>query len=420
MSKLKWHTYPQNIKVRLITSFFNRALTSAIMPFMALFFSEHLGVVWAGIFLAATVFVAFISNLIGGYISDRFQRKRVLIITSLISAAMFALMTISLIPLQKWIWLFAACYVFYMMSSSIGKPSMSAIIVDSTTPENRKEVYALDYWLVNLSIAIGTALGGLFYVNHQLELFIGLTIIATCLPIAYAFWLQNSDVKQLKQVHQNVFIDLLANYKIALQDTPFVMVVVGSMCIFAAEFSLNNYIAVRLSKNFETITLGNFDFTGVRMLSSLNIENTLLVVFFTFLITKWMNRFPKKHVLLVGLICYSVGYAILTSSNVWYVLLAMNVLATIGELMYSPIAQTEKANMMPADKRGSYSAFSNLSFSGAELIARSTIIVGAFLFPSMMSVYIGGIALLGTLLLYTALFTVSKKKSNAILHEKSM
>lgn len=417
---MKWHTYPQNIKVRLLTSFFNRALTSAIMPFMALFFTKHLGAIWAGVFLAVTVFAAFISNLVGGYLSDRFQRKRVLIITSSISAIMFALMTVSLFPVHKWIWLFAISYVCYMITSSIGKPSMSAIIVDSTTPENRKEIYALDYWLVNLSIAIGTALGGLFYSDHKTELFIGLTIIATCLPIAYALWLQNSEVKQLQQVHQNVMIDLLANYKIALQDKPFVMVVAGSMCIFSAEFSLNNYIAVRLSKDFETISLGSFDFTGVRMLSSLNIENTLLVVFFTFLITKWMNHFRKKHVLLIGLFFYSIGYAILTFANVWYVLLAVYVITTIGELMYSPIAQTEKANMMPADKRGSYSAFSNLSFSGAELIARSTIIVGAFLAPSMMSVYIGGIALVGTLLLYTALFTVSQRKSKTILREENV
>lgn len=60
--------------------------------------------------------------------------------------------------------------------------------------------------------------------------------------------------------------------------------------------------------------------------------------------------------------------------------------------------------MMPTDKRGSYSAFSNISFSGADLIARSTIILGAYLIPSMMSVYMGIILMLGTFLVYTGLF----------------
>lgn len=35
---MSWREFEQNIKVRLITSFFNRAVTSAVMPFMALFF----------------------------------------------------------------------------------------------------------------------------------------------------------------------------------------------------------------------------------------------------------------------------------------------------------------------------------------------------------------------------------------------
>jgi MFS transporter, DHA1 family, multidrug resistance protein B len=52
---MAWKDYPQNIKVRLITSFFNRAIASSVMPFMALFFAQHKGAVWAGIFLVVTV-----------------------------------------------------------------------------------------------------------------------------------------------------------------------------------------------------------------------------------------------------------------------------------------------------------------------------------------------------------------------------
>ncbi len=77
-------------------------------------------------------------------------------------------------------------------------------------------------------------------------------------------------------------------------------------------------------------------------------------------------------------------------------------------LIYSPIANAEKANMMPENKRGSYSAFSGLSFSGADLLARSTIIIGAFLVPTMMSVYIGIILMAGTFLLYSGLFVANK------------
>lgn len=399
-----WKKYPQNIKVRLITSFFNRAVSSAVMPFMALFFAQEMSKVWAGIFLICTVFISFFVNLIGGYISDRFPRKRVLVLTSFISALMFFVMTISLLPKENIIWLFALAYVAYIIASSLGRPAMHAIIIDSTTPENRKAVYALDYWLVNLSMAIGAALGGLLYSNHQIELFALLTFTSLSLPIAYKIWLIDEHTKQMEKKHKNVFIDLVQNYKVAFQDRPFTKVVIGSMLIFAAEFTLNSYIGVRLAETFKIVHIGDFEVAGVRMLSILNIENMLLVVCFTFLINRFTDRFSKKKVLLSGLIIYSVGYITVTSANTWYILILFNFIATIGELIYSPVRNAEEANMIPADKRGSYSAFSNFSFSGADLIARSTIIIGAFLIPTMMSVYIGIILMIGTVLLYTGLF----------------
>lgn len=416
---MKWKEYPRNIKVRLITSFFNRGVSSAVMPFMALFFAQEMNKVWAGAFLVFTVIVGFIVNLIGGYISDRIPRKKVLLLTSSLSALSFLIMTASLMPANNIIWLFATAYLAYIMTSSLGRPAMHAIIIDSTTAENRKAVYAIDYWLVNLSMAIGAALGGLLYVNHQIELFALLTFTSAVLPIAYKIWLEDVNAKRLEQQHQNVFIDLIQNYKIAFQDRPFVKVVVGSMLIFAAEFSLNSYIGVRLAETFESVTIGNFEVAGVRMLSILNIENMLLVVCFTFLINKFTNRFDNQRVLLIGLIIYGVGYVTMTSADTWYILIFFSLIATIGELVYSPIRNTEQANMMPDDKRGSYSAFSGLSFSGADMIARLTIIIGAFLMPTMMSVYMGIIVMIGIFLIYTGMFVRNKAKEKGIAAELS-
>lgn len=402
---MTWKEYPQNIKVRLLTSFFNRAVVSAVMPFMALFFAEEMGKVWAGAFLMATVVISFFVNLIGGYISDRFQRKKVVIWTAALSGAMFLAMTLSLWPEDRLIWLFAVAYTAFIVTSSLGRPAIHAIIIDSTTAENRKAVYTLEYWLTNLSMAIGAALGGLLYVSHQLELFALLTFTSLSLPIAYAIWLtDDKDIQQLEKQHQNVLLDVVGSYRVAFRDAPFVKVVTGSMFIFAAEFTLNSYIGVRLAETFQEVRIGDFTIGGVRMLSLLNIQNMLLVVCFTFLVSRITDRFKKQHVLLGGLFLYSIGYIAITSANTWYILLAFNLMATLGELVYSPVRNAEQANMMPDDKRGSYSAFSGISFSGADMLARSSIIIGAYLAPTMMSVYMGAMLLLGTALVYSGLF----------------
>ncbi len=399
---MKWKDIPKPIKVRLVTSFFNRTVSFAIMPFMALLFVDAFNKVIAGLFLISTVFLSFFIGLIGGYLADRFPRKRLLVLSTTATGLMFLAMTISLAVNQMIA--FTIAYAIFTVTSNIGRPAMGAIIIDATTPDNRRAVYAIDYWLINLSIALGTALGGWLYVSNKLFLFSLLTCTSLLLPVAYHFLLDESKHVWRKQPFRSVLTDITNSYRIAWRDRPFVKVVLGSMCILAAEFSMGSYVAVRLADEFKTVEVGNLLVNGVRMVSLISIENTILVVCLTFFIQRLANRFSSRKALVAGLTLYLIGYMTVTSANSMTVLLTFIFIATIGELLYSPTLNAEKANMMPEDKRGAYSAFAGTSHAGADLISRSTIILGAVLAPFMMSVYIGLIVFLGLVLAYSGLY----------------
>ena len=60
--------------------------------------------------------------------------------------------------------------------------------------------------------------------------------------------------------------------------------------------------------------------------------------------------------------------------------------------------------MIPEDKRSTYSTFAMVSFYGGNILARLGLIIGAFILPWMMSIYVAVIVLLGFILLYYALF----------------
>ncbi|WP_445002153.1 MDR family MFS transporter [Exiguobacterium alkaliphilum] len=399
---MKWKDIPKPIKVRLVTSFFNRSVSFAIMPFMALLFVRAFNEWVAGVFLITLVCLGYGIGLIGGYLADRFSRKRLLVLTSSLTASMFLVMTVSLMMDQMIVFMIA--YTIFTVTNNLGRPAMSAIIIDATTPENRKAVYALDYWLINLSIAIGTALGGWLYVSNQFLLFWILTATSSTLPIAYAIFLEDTKRTWTSQRLKLVFVDIFKSYQIAWRDRPFVKVVFGTMCILAAEFSMGSYVAVRLADEFEPMSINAWTINGVRMLSLIQIENTLIVVALTFLIQRLASRFTNKQALLGGLLLYMVGYTVITSSNSMTLLLGFMILATFGELLYSPVLNTEQANMMPEDKRGAYSAFAGTSFAGADFMSRSTILIGSLLSPFMMSVYIGVIVSLGCFLVYTGIY----------------
>lgn len=73
---MKLKDLPQNIKLRLITSFFNRIAFNAVMPFIALFFAHEVNKVFAGSLLLLSVGINFATNLVGGYIATVFAEKR--------------------------------------------------------------------------------------------------------------------------------------------------------------------------------------------------------------------------------------------------------------------------------------------------------------------------------------------------------
>lgn len=112
----------------------------------------------------------------------------------------------------------------------------------------------------------------------------------------------------------------------------------------------------------------------------------------------------KGRAFIVGILLYAVGYGVLTMSNSFWMLCLVMVIATIGELIYSPIHNAQRFLMIPADKRGTYSAMETICFFGSEILARFGLILGSILLSWQMSIYVVILILLGGALMYIALF----------------
>lgn len=395
---------PGNIKVRLFTSFYTRIVSVSVMPFMALFFSDRLGKVFAGTFLLATTLASFIFRLWGGYIADRTRRKKVLVASNVSGAVLMVLMTICLAPSNDFIYAFAALYLTWSIVSSMGGPAMNALILDSTDNENRKRVYVISYWLDNISISVGIALGGLMYKNHQLELFALLSLALIITSVIYMIFLKDDKVNLLERTHVNPLRDVLSNYAIAIRDKKYLKYVIGLIFFFSAEFSVSNYIGIRLKETFQPVSLFGLQVDGVRMMSAITIENTLVVISLTFLISSLMERVSKPRAYLIGIMFYGLGYAALNVVNTWYGVLIFGLLAVIGELTCVPIHMDEQAKLIPDDKRASYIAFGSLSFSGGDMVGRFGILLGAYLIAPAMAVYTGCVVALGAILVCSSFF----------------
>ncbi|MDM5185982.1 MFS transporter [Bacillus sp. DX4.1] len=410
----EFHT---NIKIRLVCSFFNRLATRAILPFMALYFSEELGKLITGMLMTINIILQFASSLVGGYLADKFPRKKVLLIGQLSNSICYLGMAIFIYPKFNVAW---GVLLFFMLSACVGslhKSAMDAIIVDSTDEQNRKKVLTYDYWLVNLAFALGMIMGGFFYKNYKFELFSILTIFLFVTTYVYQKYITENKNHNLEELGQSRGIKgLFHNYVLAIKDKRWLLFVCGGIFIYSAEFSMGNYIGVRLAEEFIPIEVWKFQLDGIKMLSLLQVENTLLVVTLTFVVSNFTKRCNEKIIFMVGLLMNILGYGVVAYSNQWVILIVFIFIATIGELIYSPIRQVKQVDLIPKNKRASYFALGSFSIQGASIIASIGITMGAFLQSELMSVVIVFLGILGIILTYSAVYlnkikNYPKKKS---------
>ncbi|MED3123924.1 MDR family MFS transporter [Bacillus wiedmannii] len=381
----------RNIKIRIITSFLTRTVSTMIFPFMAIYFSIKLGSAIAGALLLINVIASLIIGLYGGYVEDRLGRKKVMIIGQSIQVISIACMGVANSDYVDSPWLTFIFMLVNSLGSGLMNPATEAMLIDVSTPENRKVMYSINYWAINLSIAIGAIFGGLLFENYRLQLFIVLTLVAIITLYVMAVYMEEVYVARKTVEKKNVLKDMADSYKVVMKDRAFLIFCAASICTLSLEFQVNNYLGVRLQKEFETVNFlfGNgvsFDLTGIRMLSWISAENTILVVLCSALLIKMLKSFNDLKILYVGLFIYTIGFTILGTSNSLWILLIAGLFQTVGEMMYVPVRQSIMADMVPNEARGSYMAINGMVFQVAKMNGALGVMLGSFIASWGMSV----------------------------------
>ncbi len=194
------------------------------------------------------------------------------------------------------------------------------------------------------------------------------------------------EVFQAKQIveKRNVLKDIVDNYKKIMHDRAFVLFSLATICVMSIEFQLSNYIGIRLEEELQPITVSLFQsisihVDGLRMLSLISTENTMLVVCLTVFITRWMQRFPDTNVLYTGLAICTIGYTVLAFSSHMAILLIACFVFTISELTYVPVRQSILADIINEDARSSYMAINGLVFQLAKINGSLGVIIGSLI-----------------------------------------
>ena len=157
-----WHPWrgleglPREIWLLSIATLVNRA-GSMVLPFLVLFLTSERGLTarQAGMTLALYGVGSLIAAPIAGRMSDRFGAVALL-------RGSFVLSGIVLLvyPLARgWGAIIAATLVLSILTESF-RPANLALLSELTTPDQRKQAYALNRLALNLGMSVGPAVGG--------------------------------------------------------------------------------------------------------------------------------------------------------------------------------------------------------------------------------------------------------------------
>lgn len=368
----------RNIQIRILTSFLTRIVGSMIFPFMAIYFADKLGESVAGILLLINVGVSILTGFYGGYLADKVGRKKVMVWGQILTVFSYVIMTFANSP-----WLDSVLLTFLMMlinivANGLINPTAEAMLIDVSTKESRTLMYSLNYWAINASVMIGSLVGGFFFKQYRFELFISLTIVAILTLILVAFLMTEGYKPQTTEPRKiNILKDIAISYRTVMVDKLFIIFCIASTLILTLEFQRNNYIGIRVEKEFIPITLGFLHIDGMKMYSLLATENTLIIVLLTIFMAKWVNKGPNHVMLTIGIATQSIGFSLLAIGHSIELLLLAGLIQTIGEMIYVPVRQSMLADMVNEEARASYMAINGLVFQGAKMLGTSGILLGA-------------------------------------------
>jgi MFS family permease len=339
--------FPSGVWLMMGLDTFNTIGFSIALPFLALYLHDERGLPMSlvgTIFLVGGLCTAG-TNIVGGMLSDRFGRRRLLLMVSGASIFVYAALAL-LIGISASIWAIALVYVLARSTSGVTQPTIAAIVAD-LSPKNRlTESYALVRVGGNVGFALGPAIGGYLMGFVSYGWLLSISVLACIIvTVLMYFFLRESFVGSEERV------DFRSTLTVA-GDRPFLIFTIFSILLVLSMAHLGSTLSV--------FTVDRLGFSTAQY-GLLLTTNGIMVVLSQYPVAYWVNKLTKANGLILGSLLYVCGYfsvGWVTSFN-WAILSI--VIITAGEVTFSPITSAVVAESAPPDKRGRYMGFFALS-----------------------------------------------------------
>lgn len=314
---------------------------SVVMPFLAIYLHDGLGVPMSivGLIYLVGALMAALGSVVGGELSDRLGRRRVMLFSVGMRAIAFFTIAILVAGGHGFV-LISLLVIISWFFGSLFEPAANAMIADLVQPSRRLEAYGLLRVGVNIGWAIGPMVGGLLATISYSSLFILTAVCGVASFIMIFLWISES-LHREKPSKGFSFKDIAS----VRQDRTFLYFCATSFILFILVSQMSSTYSV-----FAKSGVG----LGEAEIGYLYSINGAMIVLFQIPMARFLTKRKMSMALTLGSIFYVIGFLTAGFAGGFSLLALCMIIITLGELVVSPSAMNLVANLSPERERGRY------------------------------------------------------------------
>ncbi|MFM4803591.1 MDR family MFS transporter [Aeromonas bivalvium] len=390
--------FPILVWIVILGTFMVRTSFFMVWPFLSILLYRDYGLsaTLIGLILGATAALSTLVGFYGGWLSDKWGRRSILLFGCLVSAASFALLGLS----HQVSWLVLGVIgsgLSYGLIDSPGKALMADSLVE---PKARELALHLRYFLLNLGAALGPLIGVSYGLSARQETFLLLGASYLLLGLLFVVGFRLSPCQSISPSGPG----MRAVLRVLGRDRAFLLL------------TLANLLLMLVYAQFESPLIQYLTRAGTpevaRLVGLLVTTNALTIVLLQFPLLHLTARWRIKHRLQLGVALFLGAQLLfaLGDTAIWWHWIVAVILLSVGECILFPLLNVLIDQMAPAHLKGSYFGAASLSGLGVAM--------GALLGGWMIAHWGGGwlygvmaLLCLGILILYEASARVARPEA---------
>ncbi len=383
--------FPRKFWLVVGVSFIDHVGGTMLFPFFALYITQkfNVGMTEAGVVLGLFSVAGLIGQMIGGALTDKFGRRKLIIFGLVFSA----LSTLTLGFINDFSALIPLAIGIGLLSDVAG-PAHGAMIADILPEHQRQEGFGILRVIGNLAWIIGPTIGGFVAGKSFLALFITDAIISSV--VAFLFYLLIPETKPENHPGEKAESMLVTfkGYFRVLRNSAFMAFMAAGMLMGLVYQQMYNSLSVYLRDNH------GIDPKGYGFLLT---ASAIVVILFQFSMTRWIKKKPAFKMMALGTLFYMLGFSMFGFVGQYWLFVLAIVVITIGEMIVVPTSQTLAVNFAPEDMRGRYMGVFGFTWAVPATIGPGAAGVILDNFNPNLLWYIGGVLCAVSALAYYAL-----------------